>query len=133
MPARYSRRPGPPAAPSPSPAHPHSFTSRNAANEDAGSAGAPDHRVIAAIAFVIVGPAFGLLYWLQQRGKLTETETATELRQAAHLSPAQPDGASADRPGANRLQAHDDAGAGGGDHQGDQGHVLTFAPPRPRA
>jgi cytochrome d ubiquinol oxidase subunit II len=48
--------------------------------------------VIAAIAFVIVGPAFGLLYWLQQQGKLTETETATELRQAAHLSPAQPHG-----------------------------------------
>ena len=48
--------------------------------------------VIAAIAFVIVGPAFGLLYWLQQRGKLTETETATELRQAAHLTPAPPGG-----------------------------------------
>ncbi len=47
---------------------------------------------IAGIAALIVGPAFGVLYWLQQRGKLTETETTTELRQAAHLTPAPPGG-----------------------------------------
>jgi cytochrome bd ubiquinol oxidase subunit II len=47
---------------------------------------------IAGTAAVIVGPAFGLLYWLQQRGMLTHAETATELRQAAHLTPAPPGG-----------------------------------------
>jgi|RhiMetdeSRZDD1v2_1073273.scaffolds.fasta_scaffold456340_1 cytochrome bd ubiquinol oxidase subunit II len=45
---------------------------------------------IAGIAALIVGPAFGLLYWLQQRGMLRHTETTTELRRAAHLTHAQP-------------------------------------------
>jgi cytochrome d ubiquinol oxidase subunit II len=48
--------------------------------------------VIAGIAALIVGPAFGLLYWLQQRGMLTHSETTTELRQAAHLTHAPPGG-----------------------------------------
>jgi len=60
---------------------------------------------IAGIAALIVGPAFGVLYWLQQRGKLTETETTTELRQAAHLTPAPPGGqvTAAPAPAASKL------------------------------
>jgi cytochrome d ubiquinol oxidase subunit II len=45
---------------------------------------------IAGIAALIVAPAFGLLYRLQQQGMLTHTETTTELRQAAHLTHAPP-------------------------------------------
>jgi hypothetical protein len=60
---------------------------------------------IAGIAALIVGPAFGLLYWLQQRGMLTHTETATELRQAAHLTHAPPGRheSAAPAPGASQL------------------------------
>ena len=53
---------------------------------------------IAGIAALIVGPAFGLLYWLQQRGMLTHAETTTELRQAAHLTHAPPGGQMAGAP-----------------------------------
>jgi cytochrome bd ubiquinol oxidase subunit II len=45
---------------------------------------------IAGIAALIVAPAFGLLYRLQQQGMLTHAETTTELRQAAHLTHAPP-------------------------------------------
>jgi cytochrome d ubiquinol oxidase subunit II len=43
--------------------------------------------VIAGAAALLVGPAFGLLYWLQQRGMLAQAETATQLRRAAGLTP----------------------------------------------
>jgi cytochrome bd ubiquinol oxidase subunit II len=45
---------------------------------------------IAGAAALIVGPAFGLLYWLQQRGMLAQAESATQLRQEARLAPGPP-------------------------------------------
>jgi cytochrome d ubiquinol oxidase subunit II len=45
---------------------------------------------IAGLAAVLVGPAFVMLYALQQRQMLGEAETASELRHAAHLAPAGP-------------------------------------------
>jgi cytochrome d ubiquinol oxidase subunit II len=61
--------------------------------------------VIAGAAALIVGPAFGLLYWLQQRGLLAQAESATQLRQAARLAPGPPGGQApaAPRPATSRL------------------------------
>jgi cytochrome d ubiquinol oxidase subunit II len=61
--------------------------------------------VIAGAAALIVGPAFGLLYWLQQRGMLAQAESATHLRQAARLAPGPPGGQAPAAPGpaASRL------------------------------
>jgi len=53
--------------------------------------------VVAGLAVVLVVPGFALLYYLQQRGLLTEAESDAELRMAAHLGSA---GGGPDRPGA---------------------------------
>jgi cytochrome d ubiquinol oxidase subunit II len=45
--------------------------------------------VITGLTVAIVGPAFALLYWLQQRGMLSGAGTG-QLRQAAHLEPGPP-------------------------------------------
>ena len=57
--------------------------------------------VIAGAAALIVGPAFGLLYWLQQRRLLTHPESDTELRRGAQLAPARTGG----QPPAGRAPA----------------------------
>ncbi|MDR0346428.1 MAG: cytochrome d ubiquinol oxidase subunit II [Nocardiopsaceae bacterium] len=48
--------------------------------------------VIAGAAALTVGPAFGLLYWLQQRRLLTHPESDTELRRGAQLAAARAGG-----------------------------------------
>ena len=53
--------------------------------------------VVAGLAVVLVVPGFALLYYLQQRGLLTEAESDSDLRLAAHLGgadgPDRPDAA----------------------------------------
>ena len=44
--------------------------------------------VVAGLAVVLVVPGFALLYYLQQRGLLTEAESDADLRMAAHLGSA---------------------------------------------
>ncbi len=59
---------------------------------------------IAGLAAVLVGPAFVMLYVLQQRRMLTEAESASDLRNAAHLAPARPGGqAPAATPATSRV------------------------------
>jgi cytochrome d ubiquinol oxidase subunit II len=53
--------------------------------------------LVAGLAVVLVVPGFALLYFLQQRGLLTEAESDADLRLAADLRGA---GAGPDRPGA---------------------------------
>jgi cytochrome d ubiquinol oxidase subunit II len=48
--------------------------------------------IVAGLAVVLVVPGFALLYYLQQRGLLTEAESDADLRLAAHLRPAGPGG-----------------------------------------
>jgi cytochrome bd ubiquinol oxidase subunit II len=48
--------------------------------------------VVAGLAVVLVVPGFALLYYLQQRGLLTEAESDADLRLAAHLRPTGPGG-----------------------------------------
>jgi cytochrome d ubiquinol oxidase subunit II len=44
--------------------------------------------VVAGLAVVLVVPGFALLYYLQQRGLLTEADSDADLRMAAHLGSA---------------------------------------------
>jgi cytochrome d ubiquinol oxidase subunit II len=44
--------------------------------------------IVAGLAVVLVVPGFALLYYLQQRGLLTEAESDADLRMAAHLGSA---------------------------------------------
>jgi cytochrome d ubiquinol oxidase subunit II len=46
--------------------------------------------VVAGLAVLLVAPGFALLYFLQQRGMLTEAGTDAELRLAAELQPVHP-------------------------------------------
>jgi cytochrome d ubiquinol oxidase subunit II len=46
--------------------------------------------VVAGLAVLLVAPGFALLYFLQQRGMLTEAGTDAQLRLAAELQPAHP-------------------------------------------
>ena len=46
--------------------------------------------VVAGLAVVLVVPGFALLYYLQQRGLLTEADSDDDLRLAAHLGSAAP-------------------------------------------
>ena len=46
--------------------------------------------VVAGLAVVLVVPGFALLYYLQQRGLLTESESDADVRVAAHLNAAAP-------------------------------------------
>jgi cytochrome d ubiquinol oxidase subunit II len=54
--------------------------------------------VVAGLALVLVVPGFALLYYLQQRGLLTEAESDADLRLAAHLGSAAPARATAVEP-----------------------------------
>jgi hypothetical protein len=44
--------------------------------------------VVAGLALLLVAPGFALLYYLQQRGMLTEAESDADVRLAAHLDQA---------------------------------------------
>jgi cytochrome d ubiquinol oxidase subunit II len=54
--------------------------------------------VVAGLAVVLVVPGFALLYYLQQRGLLTESESDADLRLAGHLRPDGPAGQAAATP-----------------------------------
>ena len=54
--------------------------------------------VVAGLAVVLVVPGFALLYYLQQRGLLTESESDADLRLAADLGSAGPGGPTAAAP-----------------------------------
>jgi cytochrome bd ubiquinol oxidase subunit II len=47
--------------------------------------------IVAGLAVVLVVPGFALLYFLQQRGLLTEADSDADLRLAAHVGSAAPD------------------------------------------
>jgi len=47
--------------------------------------------VVTGLAVLLVAPGFGMLYYLHQRGLLTEAESDSDLRQAAQVGPAAPD------------------------------------------
>jgi cytochrome d ubiquinol oxidase subunit II len=60
--------------------------------------------IVAGLAVGLVAPGFAILYYLQQRGLLTEADTDADLRRAAHLEPAVPgQSAAAQAPAGTRM------------------------------